>query len=69
MVYYINEIIVAFNKTDPRGHEINTSTVTEDLYKVYEECNNISTDKAKMLHNLVDNNLYTTKRDRPDTCT
>ena len=38
MIYYIDEIIAAFNKSDPRGHGINTSATPEDLYKADEDC-------------------------------
>ena len=38
IIYYIDEIIAAFNKSDPRGHGINTSATPEDLYKADEDC-------------------------------
>ena len=69
IIYYIDEIISAFDKAEPRGRGINTSDAPEDLYKVDEECDNLSPDKAKMFHNLVAKTLYTTKRASPDTCT
>ena len=31
MIYYIDEIIAAFDKAEPRGCRINTSTAIEDL--------------------------------------
>ena len=69
MIDYIDEIIVAFYKADPRGCGINTSAAPEDLYKVDEDCDNISPDKVHMFHNIVANTLYTTNQARPDTCT
>ena len=68
MIYYINKFIAAFNKTDTRGRGINTSSAPEDLYKVYEDCDNISTDKAKMFYNILSNTLYNTKKSRQYTC-
>ena len=53
MISYIDEIIAAFNKSDPRGRGINTGAAPEDLYMVDKECDNLSPDKAKMFHNLV----------------
>ena len=69
MIDYIDEIIVVFNKEEPRGSGINISATPEDLYKVDEECDNFIPDKAKMFHNLVANTLYTTNRASPDNCT
>ena len=64
---YIGEIIASFYKSDPRGSGINTSAAPEDLYRVDEGCEKLSTDKAKMFHNLVAKTLYTTKWESPDT--
>ena len=69
MIDYIYEIIDAFDKEDPRRRGIKTSAAPDDLYKVDEDGEKISTKKAKMFHNLVEKNLYTTKQARPDTCT
>ena len=69
IIYYIDEIISALDKADPRGCGISTSAAPDDLYKVDEECENLSPDKAKMFHNLVAKTLYTTKRAIPDICT
>ena len=69
MIDYINEIIAAFGKAYPRGSSINTSTEPEYLYTVDEEYKILSTEKAKIFHNLLAKNLYITKRTRPFTCT
>ena len=37
MIYYIDEIIAAFDEAEPRGHGINISNVPEVLYKVDED--------------------------------
>ena len=59
MIYYIDEIIAAFDTAEPRGRGIHNISVPEDTYKVDEECDNISPDKAKMFHNIVAKILYT----------
>ena len=69
MIYYINEIIYAFNKAYPRGRGIKTIATAEDLYKVDDDCEKLSPDKAEILRNLVVKTLYTTNQARPDTCT
>ena len=45
------------------------SVSPENLFKVDKDCEKLSLDNSKGFHNLVDNTIYTTKRDRPDTCT
>ena len=69
MIDYIDEIISAFDKAEPRGNGIRTSNTPEDLYKVDEDCENIIPEKAKIFHNIVAKTLYTKKWERPDTCT
>ena len=69
MIDYTDEIIAAFDKSYPGGRGIKTSIAPENLYKVDKYCENLSTDKSKVLHNLVNKTLYTTKRSRKDTCT
>ena len=69
MIYYIDEIIAAFYKTDPRGHRIKTRAAPEHLYKSDDSCEKLSTNTAKMIYNIVTKTLYTTNREIPDTCT
>ena len=68
MIDYIDEIVAAFDKPEPRECGIKTSMASEYLYKVDEYCEKLSTDKANMFHDLVSKTLYTTKRVSPDTC-
>ena len=68
IIDYINEITAEFNKADQRGHGINTIAAPEDLYKVDEDYDKLSTDKANMFHNLAEKTLYTTNQARPYTC-
>ena len=46
-----------------------SSAAPENLFKVDEDLEKLSPDKAKGFHNLVAKTLSTTKRARPDTCT
>ena len=69
MIDYIDEIIAALYKVETRGSVIKTSNASEDVYKVDEDCEKLSPEKANIFHNTVAKNIYTTKRVRPDTCT
>jgi len=69
MQQYIDEILEAFDKAEPKGKGTKTSAAPETLFKVNEDCPKLKPDKAKMFHNLVAKMLYATKRARPDTCT
>ena len=69
MIDYIDEIIAAFDKLEPIGRGIETNAAPEDLYKVDGDCEKLSSEKAKIFHNLLAKNLYTTNWERTDTCT
>jgi hypothetical protein len=69
MLKYVNEIIDAFDKAEPKGRGTNTSAAPASLFKVDKDCEKLAQVKAVEFHNLVANTLYATKRARPDTCT
>jgi hypothetical protein len=69
MFDYVDEILTAFNKAEPKGGGTNTSAAPGSLFKVDENCEKLKQDKAVKFHNLVANTLYSTKRARQDTCT
>jgi hypothetical protein len=69
MLDYVNEILSAFDKAEPKGGGTKTSAAPDSLFKVGEDCEKIAQAKAVGFHNLVANNFYATKRARPDTCT
>ena len=52
---------------DPSNCGTKSSPAPENLFKVDEDCEKLSPDKAKGFHNMVAKTLYTTKRARPDT--
>jgi hypothetical protein len=67
MFNYVDEIITAFDKAEPKGGGTKTSAAADSLFKVDENCEKLKQDKAVEFHNLVANTLYSTKRARPDT--
>ena len=69
MLDYIQEIIDAFDKADPKGAGTKTSAAPKNLFKVDEDSEKLEPKKAKQFHNLVAKTLYATKRARLDTCT
>jgi hypothetical protein len=69
MIGYVNEILTAFDKADPKGRGIKTSAASENLFKINEDCEKLQPDKVVEFHNLVAKTLYATKCARLDTCT
>ena len=69
MFEYIDEILTAFEKAEPKGAGTKASAAPDNLFKVNEDCEKLSPKKAVQFHNLVAKTLYATKRARPDTCT
>jgi hypothetical protein len=69
MIDYVEEILTAFDKADPKGGGTKTSAAPETLFKSDEDCEKLQPSKAVEFHNLVAKPLYATKRARPDTCT
>jgi hypothetical protein len=69
MLGYVDEILTAFDKADPKGRGTKTSAASENLFKIDEDCEKLPPNKAVEFHNLVAKTLYATKRARPDTCT
>jgi hypothetical protein len=69
MFDYVDEILTAFDKAEPKGGGTKTSAAPYSLFKVDESCEKLKQDKAVEFHNLVAKTLHSTKRARPDTCT
>ena len=69
MINFLDEILIAFNKAEPKGGKTKKSTAPENIFKVDKDCKNIPQNKTVQFHNLAEKTLYTTKRARPDTCT
>jgi hypothetical protein len=69
MFDYVEEIINAFDKADPKGGGTKSSAAPDDLFKVDEDRKKLLPEKAIEFHNLVAKTLYATKQARHDTCT
>jgi hypothetical protein len=69
MLDYVNDILAAFDKAEPKGGGTKTSTDPDSLFKVDEYCDKLAQAKAVEFRNLVAKTLYATNRARPDTCT
>jgi hypothetical protein len=69
MFDYVDEILTAFDKAEPKCGGTKTSAAPDSLFKVDENCEKLKQDKAVEFHNLVEKTVYSTKRARPDTCT
>jgi hypothetical protein len=69
MLDYVDEILAAFDKAEPKGVGTKTSAAPDSLLKVDEDCKKLAQVKFMEFHNLVAKTLYATKRARPDTCT
>jgi hypothetical protein len=64
-----NEILAAFDKSEPKGGRMKSSAAPDSLFKVDEDCEKLKQDKAVEFHNLVAKTLYATKWESSDTCT
>jgi hypothetical protein len=69
MFDYVDEILTAFDKAEPKGVSTKTSAAPDSLFKVDEICVKLYQNKAVEFHNLVAKTLYATKRAKPATCT
>ena len=69
MFEYVQEILDAYNKIDPKDTGLKTTAAPKDLFVVDEDCEKLNQDKAVAFHNIVAKVLFATKRARPDTCT
>jgi hypothetical protein len=67
MFNYVDEILTAFDKREPKGGGTKSSAAPGSLFKVDESCDNIEQDKAVEFHNRVAKTFYATKRAMPDT--
>ena len=69
MIDFLDKLLIAFNKVEPKGVGTKTSTAPENLFKFNKYCEKIPQSKTVHFHNLVAKNLYATKKSRPNTCT
>jgi hypothetical protein len=69
MFDYVDKILTAFDKAEPKGAGTKTSAAPKNLFTVDEDCEKLQPKKAVEFRNLEAKTLYATKRARPDTCT
>jgi hypothetical protein len=69
MFDYVDEILAAVHKAEPKVGGTKTSAAPDILFKVDENCEKLKQDKAVEFHNLVAKTLSSNKRAMPDTCT
>jgi hypothetical protein len=73
MFNYVNKIINAFDKAEPKGSGTKSSKQVLlpmiALFKVDKDGKKLLPERAVEFHNLVAKTLYATKRVRPNTCT
>jgi hypothetical protein len=69
MFDYVDEILTAFNKAEPKGGDTKSSTAPGSLFKVDKSCEKLNQDKAVGFHNLVVKTFYANKWASPYTCT
>ena len=69
MFAYIDEIIAAFDKAEPKGGGTKNTAAPDNLFRIDPMAEKLNQTQAIEFHNLVAKTLYATKRARPDTCT
>ena len=69
MMSYIEDIITAFDKADLKRKGTKSSDAPNKLFMINQDCKKLDQDKVMEFHNLVAQNLYATKKERPDNCT
>jgi hypothetical protein len=69
MIDYVEEVLTAFSKADPKANGTKTSAVPEDLFKINQDSLKLDSSLAATFYTLVAKILYCTERARPDTCT
>jgi hypothetical protein len=69
MFDYVDEILTAFDKAEPKGGGTKTSAAPDSLFGVDDSCVTLAQNKAVEFHKMVAKTLYATKWARPDTCT
>ena len=56
MFSYIEYILTAFNKADPKGKGTKSSTAPNNIFVVNKDCKKLDQEKVVEFHNLVANN-------------
>ena len=62
MIYFLDKVLIAFDKVEPKGGGTDTSAAPENIFKVNKDCEKLPQSKTVQFHNLVSKTLYATKR-------
>ena len=68
VIDFLDEVLISFDKAEPKGGGTMISAAPENLFKVDKDCEKLPQSNTVQFHNLVAKNLYATKRARQDTC-
>jgi hypothetical protein len=60
MLDYVDKILAAFDKAEPKGGGTKTSVAPDSLFKVNKDCEKLAQARAMEFHNLVAKTLYAT---------
>ena len=69
LIVFLDEVLISFDKAEPKEVGTKTSAAPENIFKVDEDCQKLPQSKTVQFHNLVENTLYATKQSSLDTCT
>ena len=64
MIYFLEKVLIAFDKVEPKGGGTKTSAAPENIFKVEEYFKKLPQSKTVQFQNLVVKSLYVTKRAR-----
>ena len=66
MIYLLDEVIIDFDKAEPKGGGTKTSVAPDNISRVDEDFGKLPQSKTVQFHNLVEKTVYSTKRTRLD---
>jgi hypothetical protein len=69
MTDYVEEVLTAFSKADPKANGTKTSAAPDDLFKINQDSPKLDPSLAATFHTLVAKILYCAKRACHDTWT
>ena len=61
IIDFLDKVLIAFNKVEPKGGGTKTSAAPENLFKVDEYCEKLPHSKTVQFHNLAAKTVYDTK--------
>ena len=61
IIDFIDEVLIAFNKAEPKGGGTKTSAAPKNIFKANEDCEKFLQTMTVQFHNLVAKTLYDTR--------